>query len=255
MAETPKNKKIYTGFAAGYDLVMRDVDYDRWAEHVLDLMQDFGIKGKRILNLACGTGCTELAWSKRGYEVTGLDQSSEMIERAREKAPARLKDRFLVADMRTFELGRTFDLIFCLYDSLNYLTSPQDVQACFRKVASHLNPGGGFIFDIATEANILENFTNTTYAENFEDFAYIWDNEYNIRTKICRSDFHFFYREPDSRAFTRRSEVHYQRIYASRELVKWLKEAGLVYVASFDGFTKNPPASHSERIHFLSRRV
>jgi SAM-dependent methyltransferase len=253
--DSPQNRAIYTGFARGYDRVMRDVDFRAWAEYILDLAEDFGIKSKRMLNLACGTGNTEETWLKRGCLVTGFDQSEEMIREAKRKVSPKAKVQFLVDDMRTFDLGETFDLAVCLYDSLNYLTSAEDVQACFARVAAHLPKRGGFIFDVATEANILENFTNITYAENFEDFAYVWENEYNIRSKICRSDFHFFYRDEASGAFHRFSETHFQKMYAVRDLLRWVKEAGFEFVGSFEGFSKNPPTAKSDRIHFVTRKI
>ncbi len=254
MTENPQNEGIYSGFARGYDLVMKDVDYPLWAQYVLDLLEHYQIHGRKILNLACGTGSTEEVWSRAGYKVTGVDQSATMIEEAIRKNAGLPRVNFQVGDMRALELNEEFDFVFCLYDSLNYLTHPRDVQACFRGIADHLRPGGGFIFDVATEANILDNFTNTTYAENFEDFAYIWENEYNIKTKICRSDFYFFIRTAGEAVFTRAHEVHYQRIYTNRELLKWLREAGFEFLASFDGFTWDPPRPSSERIHFVAKK-
>lgn len=254
MTETPENEGIYSGFARGYDLVMKDVDYPLWAQYVLDLLEHYQINGRRILNLACGTGSTEAVWAKAGYKVTGIDQSATMIEEAIRKNPDLPHTTFQVGDMRTLDLHEEYDFVFCLYDSLNYLTHPRDVQSCFEGVARHLRSGGGFIFDVATEANILENFTNTTYSENFEDFAYIWENEYNIKTKICRSDFYFFLRMAGEQVFTRSHEVHYQRIYTNRELLRWLREAGFEFLGSYDGFTWNAPEAASERIHFVARK-
>ncbi|MBK7496454.1 MAG: Trans-aconitate 2-methyltransferase [bacterium] len=255
MSEAPVNEGIYTGFAPGYDLVMKDVDYTAWAAYILDLLAHYSLKGKRILNLACGTGTTEMEWLTAGYQIVGIDQSEQMIQAAIRKNPPHKHLRFAVGDMRDIHLDETFDHVCCLYDSLNYLTRPADVISCFQAVAAHLEPGGAFIFDVATECNILENFTNITYAENFDDFAYIWENEYNIRTKICRSDFFFFSREPDGEAFRRSHETHFQRIYTTREILRWLKDTGFEHLGSFDGFTLNPPSPQSERIHFVARRL
>lgn len=255
MSEGAENQGIYTGFARGYDRVMRDVDYPRWANYILTLIRDFRFTGKKLLNLACGTGNMEMHWAAKGFQITGMDGSEEMVERARAKLPRAAKVRFEVGDMRTFELPETFDLVLCLYDSLNYLTRARDVQDCFRRVHAHLGKGGGFIFDVATETNILENFTQSTYAENFEDFAYIWDNEYNLRTKICRSDFHFFYRVDNSSGFQRFSETHYQKIYATRDLLRWLEEAGFECLAAYDGITRNAPDTAADRIHFVGRKI
>jgi len=255
MTRNHENRKIYTGFAEGYDRVMRDVDFEAWASHVLFLARQHGFdSGKRILNLACGTGNTEPTWIRQGYEVTGVDQSDEMIAVARKKTDGVRGVRYLVGDMRTIDLGEDFDLVCCLYDSLNYLTHSEDVEAMFGRAAAHLAPGGGFIFDVATEANILENFTSITYAENLEDFAYIWENEYNLKTKICRSDFAFFYFDGETDRFHRRTETHYQRMYTTRELTRWTRTAGFRLLGAYDGFTMNRPTSKSDRIHFVAQK-
>lgn len=256
MNDKPDNKDIYTGFARGYDRVMEDVDYEGWARYILRVLKAHRLKAARILNLACGTGNAEAPWAQAGYSIVGIDQSQEMINIARTKNPPQADIQYLVGDMRSIELGEEFDLIVCLYDSLNYLTCEEDVRLCFESVAAHLRKGGAFVFDIATEKNILENFTNITYAENFDDFAYIWENEYNLRTKICKSDFHFFYRDNGSASrFERFSETHYQRIYSSRELIRWLRDSGLIHLGSYDGFTTDPPTAKSERVHFLAQKV
>lgn len=255
MSKTPINEGIYSGFASGYDLVMRDVDYNAWALYILDLLNHYSLKGNSILNLACGTGTTEPVWAAAGYKIVGIDQSEQMIDAAIRKNPDQKNLRFEVGDMRDIHIDGTFDHVCCLYDSLNYLTRPADVLSCFQAVAAHLKPGGAFIFDVATECNILENFTNITYAENFNEFAYIWENEYNIKTKICQSDFFFFSREPGQETFQRSHEVHYQRIYSTREILGWLKSSGFEHLGSFDGFTLNPPKPQSERIHFVARRL
>ncbi|MCA9429705.1 MAG: class I SAM-dependent methyltransferase [Candidatus Omnitrophica bacterium] len=249
---TRKNEGIYTGFAQGYDLVMRDVDFEQWAQHILRLRDRHGLEGNRILNLACGTGVIQPTWIEHGFEVVGIDQSEEMIVEARRKNSDLDGVVFEVGDMREFDLGEKYDLITCLYDSLNYLTDAADVRKFFRRVKAHLAPDGGFIFDVATEANILDNFTETTYAENLEEFAYIWENSYNLRTKICQSDFAFFRLDPNTGQFVRRIETHFQKMYSSRDLNQWLGKCGLKTLASYDGVTLNPPHSRSDRIHFVA---
>lgn len=247
-----RNKNIYSAFARGYDTVMRDVNYELWANYILDLLQKFKSPGRNWLNCACGTGSCESFWQQAGYHLTGIDQSAAMIAAAREKYPS-AKMRFEVMDMTELRLEESFDVVTCLYDSLNYLTTAEDVQAFIGGVASHLSDQGLFIFDVATEANILENFSQVTYAENFPDFAYIWENQYNLETKICRSDFHFFYQTGET-GFERESETHFQRMYASSELARWLRQAGLEFLAAYDGFSHDPPGDECDRIHILARK-
>jgi SAM-dependent methyltransferase len=105
--------------------------------------------GAPVLELACGTGQLLLPIARAGLRVVGLDLSPAMLSTARDRlreasAPAEV----VQGDMRTFELGESFALIFVARNSLLHLHSTEDLLACFRTVRRHLRPGGAFIFDI-----------------------------------------------------------------------------------------------------------
>src|SRR5262249_40620660 len=156
--------------------------------------------------------------------------------------------------MEDFELGRQYDLVLCLYDSLNYVLDDEGIRAAFRCAYAHTRPGGSYIFDVTTEHNILHNFANYTYAENFPDFSYIWENEYILKTKICRSVLSVFERDEETGLFHKHVETHLQRMYGVRTLTGWLKEAGFRLRGTHDGLTMDPVSSRSERIHFVCDR-
>ena len=82
-----KNSKrpVYSAFAEIYDEVMRDVDYEGWSEHVINLCNRFDIEVHKILDLACGTGSLAIRLARMGYQVTGVDQSRQMLQIARKK--------------------------------------------------------------------------------------------------------------------------------------------------------------------------
>jgi SAM-dependent methyltransferase len=79
--------------------------------------------------------------------VTGVDLSEEMLAIARKKLPG---VRLVQSDMRTVDLGEQFDVVLCVYDSINHLTQFRDWEAVFRRAREHLSDGGVFLFDINT---------------------------------------------------------------------------------------------------------
>jgi SAM-dependent methyltransferase len=99
--------------------------------------------GKRVLDLACGTGLHALFFAEHGAEATGCDLSPGMIAYARAKRP-HPKIRYRVADMRAPE-GGPYDLVVCLGNSLCLVTEPADLAAVFHGVAACLAPGGRFV--------------------------------------------------------------------------------------------------------------
>ncbi len=102
-----------------------------------------------ILELACGTGQLTVPLASAGFQVTGLDLSEPMLTVARQRAAARhVSVEHVLGDMRAFDLGRRFALIFIARNSLLHLHSPKDLLAAFAMVRRHLEPGGIFAFDI-----------------------------------------------------------------------------------------------------------
>lgn len=103
-----------------------------------------------ILELGVGAGRVAIPLAQAGYEVWGIDRSEGMLERARTKAGAALADRLHLqtGDMREFELGREFDLIFAGLGAFHHLLTPTDQLACLRSVRRHLTPSGLFVCDL-----------------------------------------------------------------------------------------------------------
>lgn len=102
-----------------------------------------------ILELCCGSGRLSLPLARKGYDLTGLDLEPGMLEAARAKARAEGLDLSLVeGDMRRFDLGRSFDLVFIPFNSLQNTYAREDVEAIFRSIKKHLRPTGRFVFDV-----------------------------------------------------------------------------------------------------------
>jgi len=102
-----------------------------------------------VLELACGTGQFTVPIARAGVPIAGLDLSPAMLQAARERAAtANISVEFLQGDMRNFEMGRQFKLIFIAHNSLLHLHTAEEIVAAFATVRRHLAPGGVFAFDI-----------------------------------------------------------------------------------------------------------
>lgn len=137
-----------------YDLVAPN-DPDM-ARHYAQLA---GGPGRRVLDLACGTGRLSVPVAATGAILTGLDLSETMLARARARLP---EARFLVADMRDFELGEQFDAVLIAANSLLHLTTQADFAGFFASVARHLVPDGRLCFDIFVPSLALLTTPATT---------------------------------------------------------------------------------------------
>lgn len=105
------------------------------------------IDAKKVLDVACGTGQHAIALARRGYEITGVDVSTRMIEKARENAEkAQTQARFIVAGFgelaACLEIDSSFDALLCLGSSLPHIPSPEALAPTLADFAAVLRPGG-----------------------------------------------------------------------------------------------------------------
>jgi SAM-dependent methyltransferase len=153
----------YDVFAPFYDAVQGD--RARHARYLRSLIKRHAPRARTLLELACGTGSIlKQLWTH--YDVTGLDLSEEMLEVASEKVPGIPLFR---GDMRTFELGERFDVVLCVYDSINHLLRFDEWKAVFTGAHRHLNDNGVFIFDINTQRRLSEGAGRPPMVEWFGD--------------------------------------------------------------------------------------
>jgi SAM-dependent methyltransferase len=144
-----------------YDAAMGD--RTEMASYIRGLIRQHKPKAKTLLELACGTGAI-LKILAQSYDVVGLDLSAQMLAIARRMLP---HVPFYRENMIRFDLGRKFDVIICVFDSINHVLKLSDWQKIFRNVARHLEANGLFLFDINTQAK-LERLTRApTWVNKF----------------------------------------------------------------------------------------
>ena len=166
----------YEQFAYVYDELMKDAPYDKWLIQVTAKLEKYEVQGKRLLELACGTGEITVELAKHGFDISGVDLSDEMLLIAQEKAAnLGLSIPFYQQNMAELEGLGQFDCVTIFCDSLNYLQSENDVVATFQKVYDHLNPSGLFLFDVHSIYKMENVFANHTFAVNDEEVSYIWN--------------------------------------------------------------------------------
>lgn len=160
--------RAFAVMAPYYDAFTAHHDYELWFSGLERLLAAHGLRGRRALDLACGTGKSLEPLLRRGYEVTACDVSAEMLGVARSKFAGTV--RFHDGDVRALpELGQ-FDLITCLDDITNYLVDPDELVALCRGIARNLAPGGLAVFDANTLWTFRSFFGSTAVVEETDLF-------------------------------------------------------------------------------------
>lgn len=238
----------YDGFARIYDL--------HWGSEVpaqiMTVIDKLFVPqmsaGARILDLCCGTGYTAGELSKRGFSVTGLDASEEMLAFARRRAP---DASFIQADARSFTMMPIYQGVLSTFDSLNHMMTMEGLLLVFRNVHRALRPGGLFLFDMNMEKAFLAHWADY-YAIVEDEDACILRGSYNRDQRLARYDITIFRRR--GKTWRRTDAVISERYYPPREIRRALLAAGFKEISSRDAEKEPGLSEHTGRRFFLARK-
>lgn len=250
---------IYDLIAPIYDGINEELDYSAWADFIEKIIKRHYTKGapELVLDLGCGTGRMTLELAERGYDMTGVDYSVEMLDAARERAAkASLGEKilWLCQDMREFELYGTVDVTVSCLDSINHLTRPADLKKCFSLVHNYLIPDGLFIFDVNGKAKFETVYADRSYVMEGEDSFCIWQNYYNPRSRLC--DFYItLFKERVDGSYDRYDEEQRERMYTIRALKAMLLECGFEFLGAYSDFDFSEATDCDQRIYLVAKCI
>ena len=158
---------------------------------IKDLINEYNSNVSDILELGCGTGSV-LEVLAYDFNVTGIDQSSEMLKIAEKKFPRHGTNwaELYRQSIDDFKLDKKFDAVICVYDTINHLTRFSQWKKLFRKVREHLKPSGVFVFDINTISKLDNLSFISSFVNKFKNNYLVMDvkkirkNAYNWELKV-----------------------------------------------------------------------
>lgn len=129
---------MFTKTARYYDLVYAFKDYGQEVQKIRAFIEAERPGARTVLDVACGTG-EHARLLAQHFAVDGLDVEDVFVQQAQQKVPS---GHFVVGDMRRFQMGRTYDVVQCLFSSIGYLTRASDVVSALTCFREHLSEGG-----------------------------------------------------------------------------------------------------------------
>lgn len=243
------DERGYGDFAAVYDLLTINVPYDEIAEYYAKILCKI-TNGRRLLDLGCGTGNLTTLLAERGFDVIGLDASSEMLSIAANKSS---KVRWICQDMTKAELGEEVDAVISTLDSINHLESAEEIAACFGSAAANLKRGGAFVFDVNTIFKHREILSDNTFVYDVDGAFCVWQNEFCAEDNGVSIDLDIFFEEEDG-SYTRGGESFREIALSVDEMKKMLEETGFAVVEIHEYLTQNPPSEDSEKLLFVAKK-
>jgi ubiquinone/menaquinone biosynthesis C-methylase UbiE len=250
---------IYKDYAQVYDQSGQLAFSLKMIPYLNRLLAQHPVEGKVMLELACGTGTVALAYAEAGWRVYGVDGSPDMLAQARAKAAeCGANVLWSAQDMRQFVLPERIHLSTCLYDSLNYMLTSEDLLAVFRRVAAALQPGGLFLFDMNTAWALATQWDDETYVTDADNLTVIFQSAYAadrqrvsvVATCFQRLEGGEIGAQPTYRKIV---EHHTEQAYPPEQVATLLTDAGLQVEASYDCFTFKAPSPATCRILWVAR--
>jgi SAM-dependent methyltransferase len=230
----------YQKYSGVYDLFLPD--YERFIQIIEKAIREYLPDPQSLLELACGTG-NILQHFVNQYEVSGLDISASMLEQAKKKLPG---VPLYEMNMANFNLGRKFDVIVCMYDSINHLLKYEDWIMTFKCVRNHLNPGSVFIFDMNTPARLHRLSQLPGFVQMKEDVYVIMKVTKTVKN-IVNWNVKIFQKLKDNQYELAEDNIKETSFSPKTVKTDLEKLFGAVHTHTFES------GPHSERIFFVCR--
>ena len=242
----------YKNLAASYDRLTNDVDYEATVGFYMEILRREGITPRTVVDLACGTGSVTEILARKGYRVTGVDMSEEMLtEAAMKTMDMEQPPMYSCQLLQNLRLPRGVDMAVCALDSLDYILDPADCKEAIRRAYKALNPGGIFIFDVNTPEK-LRAMDDQIFLDEDDDVYCVWRGEFDEETNICSYGMDLFQRE--GKMWRRSFEEHREYAYSQEQLTGFLKDAGFTHIEVYADRLFEAPREGEQRIYFKARK-
>jgi SAM-dependent methyltransferase len=245
--------RTYEALAPAYDAFTGTLDYEPWLVEVLPRLERYGLSGKGLLDVGCGTGKSLIPMLDRGWHAVGCDISPAMVEIARQKIGERAQ--LEVADMRELPRFGAFDLVWSLNDSVNYLLDGVELAAALAGMRANLGKEGLLVFDLNTLLAYRTFFAERLMVEHAGG-QLIWTGNASSEQppgSICEATFEAEGVEQVE------PHTHRQRHFPEAEVLKALEDTGLdcldVFGQDNRGTLEQPldESQHVKALYFARR--
>lgn len=249
----------FGGYSEYYDLLYAEKAYDAEVDFLLQILEQYKVPGKRVLDLGCGTGKHARLLAHKGFTVHGIDLSEDMLKIARSSpAEAGAADiTFSQGDLRSFEAPGTFAAAFAGFHVMSYLPSLADVAATLQRVRASLDAGGLLFFDFWNGSGVLSDppVTRVRTVEN-ERLHLTRIAEPQMDPQACSVAVHYTLQafEKECRELKVLRETHYMRYFFVPELDYVLSTNGFERLGVCDWGRFGPPDAKSWNGIMIARR-
>ena len=242
-----ERKAAYSTLAEWFEYLNDDCDYENWSQYLIKKLSAYRLETG--LDVGCGGGYFTRAFQRAGYEMTGMDVSLEMLDRAQSAAlKAGLRGEYIHGDVAGKKLARKYSFATAINDCMNYV-EPARLLKAFKNVYGCLQKGGVFLFDVSSPKKFAEKLSGAVNVDDREEVTYFSFTRFDGRQAIL--DVSLFVKNADG-SYTRQDETHVQYAHSEEEILAALREAGFIKV-SVEGHL-GEEKTQSDRLVFLAEK-
>ncbi|MBI5091142.1 MAG: class I SAM-dependent methyltransferase [Candidatus Hydrogenedentes bacterium] len=231
----------FRDIARYYDPIMSHVNYERWyfiATALARLLPPEFVH----LDAACGTGNLTKRLRKIGWNSMGVDLSEAMLRAGQKGA---VHPVTAVADLRALPFRGGVHYVTCLFDSLNFILTVEEMRAAIHEFGAALKDGGVLYFDTVTERMITQHFHGQRWTEKNGRFSTTWSSHYDRATSTAETHIQVD-RGPGC--------IVRERVFSTQELMAALADAGFTLLGQFDAETWRPPGRRTTRVEYVATK-
>ena len=217
-------------YAGIYDFVYGDKAYDEECDFIETIIRRFQSGSTdSLLDIGCGTGGHLLRLAERGFGMSGIDASSEMVKVALAKSAKSGKSvRIEQAMLQDFQLEQKFDAEICLFNVINYLSDEDSIRSALQNVRKHLADDGLFVFDYRNAIAAMAKFDEKRVLDisfGKKRLLRVSTNILDRPRRLFHTEYECFVFEDDAIADHFRVD-HRLRLFFPEEISSFLDEAG-----------------------------
>lgn len=211
-----------------------------------------------ILDLGCGTGEHLNILSSECSSCIGLDNSIEMLNIAKERFPGKIQ--FVRKNFRNFDFYNEFDIIISLFGSMVYLVNDRDVDTFFWNTWRALKPGGIGIFEVWNSIPVkkirnkpISLVTKINYNDKMIERERGFDLIEDSTRTIAEVKYRYHIHHPEGTEVV--NDVHIMRSFDLNEILKFIKENGLVVKNIYANSLMEPFTENSSKILIIFTKI
>jgi SAM-dependent methyltransferase len=212
---------LYNKSAKFYDALYHFRDYKSASEKLSFIIRDYNPFAVTLLDTACGTG-KHIEHLRKFFETEGLDVNEELLEIAKERCP---EINLHCQSMIDFKLEKKYDVITCLFGSIAYVKTPENLVKTIRAMSENLNTGGLLIIEpwFSKDKYWLDRITANHYDE--KDLKITWMYASKLEGENAVLDINYLVGTPEEVSYFR--EKHVLGLFSDAQYMEAMTRAGI----------------------------